>query len=110
MFNVLIEYLITIIYSKEYINVVQYTRIISIAVIVQGFSLFINTFLNSKGVGKRLLKSAMLKGFINLSGFILLVKLLGVDGACYTLIISNTIVLVYLVFHYRRFIKNPVCD
>lgn len=109
-FNLLIKQLISFVYSEEFLPVVMYAKLISIAVIIQGFSLFINSFLNSKGVGKRLLKSAMLKGLINITGFVILVRAIGVEGACYTLIISNCIILMYLIFHYKRYIRNPASD
>lgn len=106
IFNLLIEYVVLFVYSEEYYPVISITRLISIALILQGFCFYINRFLSSQGLGKELRNADLIRGAINLIGFFVLIRWLGVNGACISLILSNFAVLMYLIAKYRGYIKK----
>ncbi|MGD1892847.1 MAG: oligosaccharide flippase family protein [Cyclobacteriaceae bacterium] len=105
-FNLIIEYVVLFVYSEDFLPVVKYTRFLSIAILLKGCGFFINRFLHSHGLGKELRNASFLRGIINVPGFYFLVKYYDVYGACFTMILSNFLVLIYLIIKYRRYTKS----
>lgn len=105
-FNIVVEYVVLFVYSEEYLPVIKYTRIISFAIVIKGFGFFLNRFLHSHGLGKELRDASFLRGLVNVPGFYFLVKYFDVYGACITVVLSNVMVLIYLVFKYRRYTRS----
>ena len=106
VFMLIIKYVVVLVYSEEYLPVVPVVYLVSISFIVQGFSFFMNRFLNSHGKGVMLRNASFIRGGINILGFFFLVKYFGLDGACATLIISNALYLLFLIYSYSRYVKS----
>ena len=106
VFNLLVEYVVLFVYSEEYYPVIEITRLVAFALILQGFCFYINRFLSSQGLGKQLRDADLIRGVINIVSFFLLIRWLGIEGACYSLILSNIAVLIYLIIKYKQYIKK----
>ena len=107
-FVLIIKYVVVLLYSEEFLPVVPLIYIVSVAYLIQGFFLVINRFLSAHGIGKDLRNASFVRGFINIVGFVVLTKLYGTAGACFTLLVGTIVYFVYLYVKYRQFVNGKL--
>jgi len=105
-FTVVIKPAFKLLYPAEFTPAISLTYLIAIAHVMHGLADFFNRFLGAHGKGKELRNGAIAVGVINVSGYILMVYLLGVKGAAITMIISGTIYLLMMLFYYISYRKT----
>ncbi len=108
LFVGLIKFVVVLLYSEEFLPVVNLVYIISFAYLIQGFFLVINRFLSAHGIGKDLRNASFARGFINIVGFLLLTKFYGTTGASFTLLLANIAYFSYLWVKYRQFVRGEL--
>ena len=106
IFLLFIEKVILLLYTSEYLPVVSLAYLVSFGSILHGFGDYINKFLGAHGKGKALRNGAIVVGFSNIIGYIVLVRMIGVKGAAITKIISGLTYCVMMLYFYRYFRKN----
>ncbi len=107
-FMLIIKYVVVLLYSEEFLPVVPLIYIVSVAYLIQGFFLVINRFLSAHGIGKDLRNASFVRGFVNIVGFVVLTKLYGTAGACFTLLVGTIVYFVYLYVKYRQFVNGKL--
>ena len=106
IFVLIIKYVVVLLYSEEFLPVVQLVYIISFSYLIQGFFLVLNRFLSAHGIGKELRNASFARGIINVLGFLILTRLYGTIGASVTLLLANTAYLIYLFIKYKQFVRG----
>ena len=102
-FLLVIKPLVLIVYTDKFVEVVALTRILAFGTVLEGFGNYLNRFLMAHGRGKELRNVAIAVGCVNVLGFLILVKLLGVEGAAITYVLSRIIYVYLFILYYRRF-------
>ncbi len=110
LFFLIIEKLIIILYSEEYISVVQLTYAMAVGSILHGFGDLMNRFLGAHGRGSDLRNGAIIVGIVNIVGFIVLVNYFGVSGAASTKLAAGAIYCLSMYAYYRRYRANMVIN
>ncbi|MEA4985109.1 hypothetical protein SDC9_45040 [bioreactor metagenome] len=105
-FIVLIEPLVSILYSREYFVVAKYASVLAIGMAFHGFGDMINRFLAAKGQGKMLRNSAFVSGGVLVIGNVVLVYLWGIYGAIGTKIITSVTYFGYMYICYIKYINK----
>jgi O-antigen/teichoic acid export membrane protein len=108
LFVLLIEYVVRLLYSEEFLPVVPLIYIVAFSYLIQGFFLVLNRFLSAHGIGKELKNASFARGIINIVGFVVLTKLFGTVGACFTLVLANMAYMAYLFVKYQQFVKGTL--
>jgi O-antigen/teichoic acid export membrane protein len=103
LFVIFIKYLVVILYTQKFIEVVSLSYIIALGYSFLGIGDFLNRFLQAHGKGKELRNGAFLVGFVNIFGYFLLIKFFGVTGAAITQCLSGFIYLCVMFYYYRNF-------
>lgn len=105
-FFLLVEKVIVLAYSKEYLKVVSLAYINAVGCELRGFGDFVNRFLGAHGKGKELRNGAFIAGASIVAGCLVLVPMFGAIGAVLTKAISSIVYFLMMVFFYRRYTKN----
>lgn len=103
IFIVIIKPIFLLLYPKEFVPAIPIAYLIAISRVVHGIGDFFNRFLGAHGRGKELRNGAMAVGVINVLGHILLVYLIGVNGAAITMIISGSVYLLMMLLYYTHY-------
>lgn len=106
LFFIVIEDLIVLLYSDEYISVVQLTYLMAFGGILHGFGDLMNRFLGAHGRGTDLRNGAIFVGVANIVGFFVLVGYFGVKGAAVTKFIAGAVYCLSLYIYYYRYQKS----
>lgn len=104
-FLLIIKKVIFFLYSDKFLAAVPLTYFISIGCVLHGFGDYFNRFIGSHGVGKYTRNSAFAAGFVNVFGFIILIKFYGVMGAVYTKVLSSSVYFIVMVLYYKKLKK-----
>ena len=99
------EIIVVFLFGIEFKSVSTYVFYISFAFFFQGLS-SPYTFLAAKSKGKEIRNVAWAEAIVNISGNIILIPILGVEGAIITSIISKMINYVYFKYYYRKYLKT----
>lgn len=102
-FLLIIKPLVLLVYTDKFAKVASLARILAVGSVLEGFGTYINRFLMAHGRGKELRNVAIAVGCVNVAGFSILVKLLGVEGAAITYVLSRATYLFLFILYYRKF-------
>ena len=102
-FFLIIEKVILMLYSAEYVDVVPLAHIISVGCVLRGLGDYVNRFLGAHGKGRELRNGAFANGISNVFGYVVLVYFFGVKGAAFTRTISDMVYLSMMCYYYRKF-------
>jgi O-antigen/teichoic acid export membrane protein len=105
-FLLAIGFLIRWLYPPEFEPVIGLCYWTAIGSTLHGFGDFINRFISAKGKGKILRNSNFILGIINVTGYIGLVYLWGVQGAAVTKLIAGLAYLLNMLYFYFIIIKK----
>ena len=105
IYLLLIKRLFILLYSVKYITAVPLAYIFAFSCSIHGFGDYINKFLGAHGKGKELRNAAFVVGFINILGYIILVKQLGIIGAAITAIIADCAYFLIMLSYYVQIKK-----
>lgn len=105
VFYILIEKIIVLFYSKDYLPVAHISKLLIVAFLFHGLGDLFNRFLGAKGKGKVLRNAAYLVGIVNVLGYTLLIKYFGIDGAIVTKILASCLYFGVMWYYYATFIK-----
>ncbi|HAN19212.1 MAG: hypothetical protein A2X13_09580 [Bacteroidetes bacterium GWC2_33_15] len=106
LFIAFIKEIVLILYTDDFISVTPLAIIISIGSVFHGLGDFFNRFLSAHGKGKELRNSSIWIGVANILGFLILIKLVGVQGAAITKILSGLTYLGIMIYYYKKFRTN----
>ncbi len=98
------DYIVVFLFGIEFKSVSSYVFYISFAFFFQGMS-SPYTFLAAKSKGKEIRNVAWAEAIANISGNIILIPILGVEGAILTSVISKIINYSYFKYYYRKYLK-----
>lgn len=108
LFISFIKPVVVFLYTEKYAIVGSYASLIAIATCLHGVGDMINRYLGSHGKGKCIRNASIFNGLFKIFGFIVLVKLLNVNGAILTALICNFIYFTTLVYYYVRFVNGKL--
>jgi len=103
VFYFIIDDLIILLYSDEFIRVIPLAYIMAPGCIMHGFGDLFNRFLGAHGRGKDLRNTAFCVGTTNIIGFIVLIDNFGITGAASTKLISGTVYCFVLYIYYYKY-------
>lgn len=106
IFNIVLIYIVPILFGYEYNDAILYARIISIGSVLVGLGDVLNRFLASKGLSKSIRNAAMISGVTNITLAIILIPSFNLYGATITLFFANLQYFITLVYYYYRYLKN----
>ena len=98
------DLIVVFLFGIEFKSVGNYVIYISFAFFFQGLS-SPYTFLAAKSKGKEIRNVAWAEAIANISGNIILIPILGVEGAIITSVISKIINYSYLKYYYRKYLN-----
>lgn len=107
-FYFLIEPTVNLLYTKDFSEVVYYSRIIALGSIMHGFGDLFNRFLGAKGKGSLIRNGALIVGIINVLGYYFLIKYFDVQGALLTKIMAGIIYFLLMFVGYRIYQKTDM--
>ena len=99
------DFIVNFLFGPEFNSVSNYIFYISFAFFFQGLSTPY-TFLAAKSKGKEIRNVAWAEAIVNISGNIILIPVLGVEGAILTSIISKFINFTYFTYYYNKYLKE----
>lgn len=101
------DVIIRILFSYRYLEAASTVRILSITMVVMVMFIILNNTL--LGIGKNILYSKIygLAAVLNFVGDIMLVPILGIDGAAIAFLTSFSIALILEFYYVRKFIEFP---
>lgn len=99
------DYIVIFLFGTEFISVSKYVFYISFAFFFQGLS-SPYTFLAAKSKGKEIRNVAWAEAIANISGNIILIPILGVEGAIITSVISKMINFSFFKYYYRKYLNE----
>ena len=105
-FNLLLEPVVNLFYTNEFLIVVKYAKLIVLGSIFHGFGDLYNRFMGSHGQGKLIRNGAFTVGFVNILGFTLLIYYFGIYGALLTKVISGVTYFLVMYIGYRNYLKK----
>lgn len=103
-FMVLIEFVVQLLYDKNYSSVSTYSIFLAIGTCLHGLGDMFNRFLGAHGQGKSLRNSSFISGGVLVFGSFVFVWLWGIYGAVITKILSSCTYFIAMLFYYRRFV------
>lgn len=98
------DFIVVFLFGVEFEIVSTYIIYLSFALFFQGMS-SPYTFLAAKSKGKEIRNVAWAEAVVNISGNIILIPLLGVEGAIITSVISKFINYSYFKYYYKKYLK-----
>ena len=101
-FLIVAEWVIVLLYSKDYQAVVNLSYILSVGCFFHGFGDLVNRFLAAHGQGRYLRNGAIVVGIINLLGYVFLVQQFGITGAAMTRLSAGIVYLAIMIFFYQK--------
>jgi O-antigen/teichoic acid export membrane protein len=93
-------------YPSEYVEVAQYSRVISLGVLLYGMADFLNRFIGAQGRGKLLRNSSFAVGGAVLVFNLALIPYFGVWGAVWSKLIVGAIYLLIMMYCYSKTVKD----
>jgi O-antigen/teichoic acid export membrane protein len=106
LFLIFIKPLISLLYSDEFLPVVDLAYYISIGAMFHGLGDFFNRFLSAQGKGVYLKRVNIFLGVFNLLGYILFVYIWSLQGAVYTRLISGILYFLLMLVFYSLHLKH----
>src|SRR5690606_13396239 len=106
IFFLFIEKVFLLFYSKDYFPVINIAKVLIFGFMLHGYGDLINRFLGARGKGKILRNVAFMVGFVNILGYLILVKYFGVMGAIITSIVASGLYLLMMYYYYLKFTKK----
>lgn len=106
IFYFFIEKVFLLFYSEEFSPAIKISKILILSFILHGLGDLINRFLGAKGKGKLLRNSAFMVGIVNILGYTILIKYLGITGAIITQIMASGTYLFMMSYYYIKFTKK----
>jgi O-antigen/teichoic acid export membrane protein len=107
-FVLLVKPLVLIVYSEKFIKVASLCQIMALGAGFYGMGDYFNRFLGAHGRGKELRNGAIAVGTVNVLGYVVLVKVIGIDGAAITRLLVGTVYVSMMIHYYRKFRKSIV--
>lgn len=104
VFLLIIQPVVTYLYTERYAIVGIYASILSIAYCIHGYGDMLNRYLGSHGQGKAIRNASIANGIFKIIGFTLLVALFNTKGAIATVIVCDMIYFGSLIWYYRKFV------
>lgn len=103
LFVLLIVPLVKVVYSSDYAPVGYYACFIAVGMIFHGLGDMYNRFLGAHALGRQIRNGAIITGFVQLAGSIILVYYWGIVGAIITKILSSAVYYSMMIYYYKRF-------
>ena len=97
--------IVNFLFGAEFKSVSKYVFYISFALFFQGLTTPYS-FLAAKSKGKEIRNVAFAEAFINITGNIILIPLLGVEGAIITSILAKLTNYVFFKYYYKKYLKE----
>lgn len=99
------DFIVNILFGEEFKSVSKYTFYISFALFFHGLSTPYS-FLAAKSKGKEIRNVAWAEASINITGNLVLIPLIGVEGAIITSILAKITNYILFRIYYRRYLKE----
>lgn len=106
MFVLIINPVVTFLYSERYAVVGTYASFLSVGFCLHGLGDMFNRYLGSHGQGASIRNASIINGVFKLIGFTLLVALFNTNGAIATTIICDIIYFAVMLYYYIVFIRK----
>lgn len=103
IYQLLIPYVIDLLYGDKYIPVVKIARLMCFSYAILGLCDFLSKYLSARGLGKALNYSGMLSGLISIVSYWLLTSKYGIDGTIFSLGFGSLLYLLLLIYSYYRY-------
>ncbi len=100
-FLLIIKPLMVFLFTDKYLTAVHLSYYISIGSIAHGFGDYIVFFMGAHGRGVEIRNAAIFVGLVNVIGYGLLVKLLGLNGAMLTKICASIAYCIFNLYYYK---------
>jgi len=105
-FLLIVRKLVSVLYPAEFISIVPIVYIVACASCIHGYGDFLNRFIGSHGKGAFTRNGAILVGVVNVLGYLLLVKWIGIYGAAVTRVVSAITYLLVMSYYYLQVSRN----
>lgn len=99
------DYIVNFLFGAEFESVSKYVFYISFALLFQGLTTPYS-FLAAKSKGKEIRNVAFAEAFVNITGNIILIPLLGVEGAIITSILAKITNYIFFRYYYKQYLKE----
>lgn len=99
------DYIVNFLFGAEFESVSKYVFYISFALFFQGLT-SPYSFLAAKSKGKEIRNVAFAEAFVNITGNIILIPLLGVEGAIITSIVAKLTNYIFFRYYYKQYLKE----
>lgn len=106
IFYLFVEKVFLLFYSDDFSPAIEMSKLLILSFLLHGLGDLLNRFLGAKGKGKLLRNSAFMVGFVNITGYTLLVSYFGVNGAIITKILASGTYLGMMYYYYYIFTKT----
>ncbi len=98
------DLIVDFLFGEEFIIVSKYVFYISFALFFHGLTTPYS-FLAAKSKGKEIRNVAWAEAFVNITGNIILIPILGVEGAIITSILAKITNYIFFKYYYRKYLK-----
>lgn len=102
VFNLLIEWVIGILYPAEFQATVGLSKLMSVGATLAGIGGVFNNYLCAQGYGKYSRNASFLMGLVNLVGYTVVTSVMGLYGAAITTVMASGVYLLALVYYYEK--------
>ncbi len=106
LFLILIRPLVLLVYTDKFLPVASLAMIMATGSVLHGMGDYFNRFLGAHGRGKELRNGAIAVGTVNVLGYLILVQVLGINGAAITRLLAGGTYCGMMVIYYRGFRKG----
>lgn len=103
IFLVIIKPLVLLVYTDQFADVATLSIMTAFGSASFGVGDYINRFLGAHGKGKELRNGAFIVGAVNVTGYSILVLLMGVIGAAVTQFLAGAVYLLTMTLYYKRY-------
>ncbi len=103
LFLLVIRPVVLLVYTRQFEEVILLAQLISVGAVLHGLGDYFNRFLGAHGRGKELRNGAFVVGFVNVFGYLLLIRLYGIEGAAVARLIASSTYCAMMVWYYRSF-------
>ncbi len=108
LFLLLIRPVVLLVYTRQFEQVIFLSQIISVGAVLHGVGDYYNRFLGAHGRGKELRNGAFVVGFVNVFGYLLLIRFYGIAGAAVARMLASSTYCAMMVWYYRSFRRYVV--
>jgi O-antigen/teichoic acid export membrane protein len=93
-----------LLFTSRFSEAGQLARFLAFGAVAHGLGDLFNRFLGAHGRGRNLRNAAFLEGVVNVSGYLVLVGLIGTWGAAITAVLAGVGYLTCMVYYYVLFV------